>query len=174
MCYTLLLCTILHCSKPVYINGKSQQNVGWGISSQLYNHPILDCSYFSTFILMTQNKQFLFGCLWELEENMPKIIMAYDCHIFSILYLCHIYITYYKETQDWLQMIKNFCQCMYLCIWYTYTDTDILVSVRRIFKPIPISPKSPISNRYQVPIYRYDTDTGFIPISYRYMIQILH
>ena len=44
---------------------------------------------------------------------------------------------------------------------FTDTDTDIAVSVWRIFKPIPISP-SPILNRYRyismIPIYLYDTD----------------
>ena len=57
---------------------------------------------------------------------------------------------------------------------YRYTDTDISVSVRGIFKQIPISPKSPISipNRYRYPPYlpyQTDTDTGFIPI---FFIQI--
>ena len=44
---------------------------------------------------------------------------------------------------------------------YTNTDTNISVSVRRIFKPT--SPISPIPNRYRyicmIPIYLYNTDT---------------
>ena len=47
---------------------------------------------------------------------------------------------------------------------YTDTDTNISVLVREYSNRYWYPTNLPYHFRYQVPIYRYDTDTGFIPI----------